>query len=134
MGSRAWERKKAEIEAVVQQHNPDIFIISELNMKACLTDAEKNIAGYNMIIPRTVEARRLVRIVMLVKSDMEVKVLKEYMDTDVAAIWVKIGARGRKPMVLGGVYREFQYLEQGQPNPSSSDRQQVVRWFKFIYA
>ena len=39
---------------------------------------------------------------------------------------------GRKPMVLGGIYREHQYLEQGKPNPTCTEQQEILRWNKFV--
>ena len=50
MGAKFWERKKLEVEAVLFQFNPDIFIISEANMKLDLTDEEKRVNGYYMLL------------------------------------------------------------------------------------
>ena len=96
-------------------------------MKDELTDDEKHIVGYNMILPRTTEVQRIVRLVMLVREDMTVGVMNEYIDNTLVAVWVKIGAQGRKPMLLGAVYREHQCLQQPKPNVSKTDQQQYIR-------
>ena len=70
MGAKHWCRKTHDIEAAILQFNPDIFIITEANMKLTLTDTERKINGYYMILPRTVEVQNHARIVMLVKEGL----------------------------------------------------------------
>ena len=50
----------------------------------------------------------MMRIVMLVREGIQYEVLTDYMDTIVASIWIKIGAKGRKPLALAGIYRGAQ--------------------------
>ena len=132
MGSKGWDKKKDEVELVTLQFEPDILIISEANMRADSAVDERNIKGYDMILPKTTLARNMVRILMLVKSDVQVEVLDEFMDSEVAAIWVKLAIKGKKPLVVSGIYREHQYLEQGADNTSESDRSQLERWRRYV--
>ena len=46
MGSKYWNRKTLEAEAVVLQYQPDIFIISEANMMDDHSDLDINLQGY----------------------------------------------------------------------------------------
>ena len=132
MGSRGWINKKEEIELVILQHHPDIYIITEANMKGTLSEEERDIPGYYQVLPRTIEARSLVRIVMLVKEGVEVETLKNLMTDDVASIWVKVGTKGRRPITIGAMYREHRYLEQGPDSDSETDLRQLQRWNNFI--
>ena len=125
-------QQKTEIEAVIAQYTPDIFLISEANMSMNLSDTEKEIGGYSMVLPRTVEERQLVRLVMLVKEGVRVEEMKNLMDSETASIWVKVGPQGRKPLLIGGIYREHQFLEQGEDNSSETDLAQESRWNKFV--
>ena len=132
MGAKSWERKSLEIEAVIQEYKPDLFAISEANMKLSLTVQEKNIQGYSMILPRTTEVQNHARLVLLVKEGLEVQLLPDLMDTTVAAIWIKICSRGRKSVTVGFVYREHQFIWQDQPNDSSTLQNQILRWNMFV--
>ena len=71
---------------------------------------------------------------MLVKDGLDVKISEHLMDTTVAAIWVKIGARGRRPMTLCAVYREHRYILQPGPGPNETGtpQKQYERWVKFV--
>ena len=98
----------------------------------CLTDEEKNITGYSIVLPLSADEHGLARMVMLVREGLNIKIQKNYMDKCVAAIWIKIGAAGRKPMNICGVYREHRFIYEGAPEDSGSDNNQTLRWFKFI--
>ena len=50
------------------------------------------------------------------------------MPGNISAIWVKISTRGRKPLVIVGIYREFHHLLQPSPNNTDEWPQQVTRW------
>ena len=54
------------------------------------------------------------------------------MDNSVCSVWIKIGAKGRKPLILAGIYREFRYLSQQDPNLSGTPQAQKDRWFQFV--
>ena len=72
---------------------------------------------------KQLRCKELLGLVMLVKDDMDVQVIKELSDDNqLAAIWVKIGVRGRRPMILGGVYWEHRFIYQDQPNSSRTDQ------------
>ena len=117
MGSKHWQRDKDEIEAVTLQFNPDIFIISEANQMKELSVQEKNITGYRQILPKIVDVQRVARLVLLVREGINVEVKEEYMEYTVAAVWIKVGVRGRKPLLIAGVYREHNFMFQ----PDGSD-------------
>ena len=85
-----------------------------------------------MLLPRTKEVRNMVRIVMLIKQGVQVELIEDLMDTKVAAIWVKLSVKGKKPLAISGVYREHRYMKQGTDSDSNSDRQQLERWTKFV--
>ena len=45
---------------------------------------------------------------------------------------MKVGARGRKPIIIGCIYREFRYVLHPDSNESASDDKQLERWNIFI--
>ena len=73
--------KKEELEAVLLEINQDIMIISEANMLMNLTDFEKQVIGYKMLLPLTVRNQVVARLVLLVREEFTIEkepgVLKE---------------------------------------------------------
>ena len=132
MGPKFWPKKVTEIEPVIQQYCPDIYVISESNLLESVTAENRNIAGYRMILPRTSEVQKISRIVILVRQGVEVEVLRQHMDTTVAAIWVKVTTSGRKSLIIGAIYREHQFICQDQPTDSDTDQRQLERWRLFV--
>ena len=132
MGAKHWPNKLTEIGAVIAQYLPDIFIVSESNLYDTVPEEDRNVAGYKLLLPKTTELFRVSRLLVLVKEDLEYKIVEELNDNKLAAIWLKIGARGRKPMLVGAIYREHRYLLQDDPGISASDHQQFLRWSKYI--
>ena len=110
--------KKIEAEAVIQQYQPDLFAISESNILLNLPDHEKAIPGYQLHLPKSDDNLKMARLALYVKEGVQMTVLNQLIDAEVAAIWVKLGAKGRKPMTLGFVYREFQYIMEDHPSNS----------------
>ena len=84
-----------------------------------------------MLLPLTNQVQKIARLVILVKAGVKVEVQNQYMDSQIAAVWMKFGARGKKPLLLSGIYREHIYLFQ-ETDISASDRSQLNRWNRFI--
>ena len=72
------------------------------------------------------------RIVLLAREGVQLKIMNDCMDKDIPAIWVKVTSRGRKPLVIGGVYREFHHLLQKQPNNTDDWELQLDRWKRTV--
>ena len=132
MGGKLWENKLLEIEMVKMEFDPDIQIVSEANMKLSLTEMERQVPGYYMILPKTIELQNHARLVMLVREGLEVKTLNELMDNQLAAVWIRVSSRGRKSMTIGAVYREHQLIWQEEENDSGSAQCQNERWNRLI--
>ena len=101
MGAKYWLNKKLEIENINQQFQPDLYSISEANIHQDLTDYERSIPGYRQITPKLSPGHNFTRLILLVKESLNVKILENLMDPIVAAVWVRIGERGRKPVIFG---------------------------------
>ena len=121
LGPKYWQRKVTEAEAVTIEYSPDILIISEANLMNDISNIERNIPGYKLYLPKTIEVQEISRLIIFVKENITVEIKNEFMDNQIAAIWMKIGARGRKPLLLGGIYREHKYLLQPSDSVSGSD-------------
>ena len=69
---------------------------------------------------------------VLARDSIEVNIVEELGDKRLSAMWLKIGARGRRPMYIGAIYREFRYISLNQPDNSETDQQQLERWYLFV--
>ena len=74
------------------------------------------------------------RIVLIVRDGVNVHVLKEHMDPDIAAIWVKITPSKKRSVVVGGIYREHLLLGTEDRNLSFMEKLslQENRWKKIV--
>ena len=135
-GNRHWRRKTEEIESLILEKDPDLLFVSEANLMVETPDFQRKINGYNMVLPPTLQSLKYARIVLLVREGIQYKVLDEYMANDLANIWVKIGQRGRKPQIVGGIYREHHLLQPGAPrgtqNLTGTPQQQLDRWRRTV--
>ena len=68
------------------------------------------------------------RMVLLAREGMQVTLLPEFMEDDISVIWCRIGKRSRKPMHIGGVYREHKLPDQGEMSNDELLRRQRDRW------
>ena len=132
LGAKFWMNKLDELEAVTQQYSPEVCVITEANLLKSTSADERKIPGYDMHLPELLPGQNIFRIVVLTKSGLNINVLNELSDPAIAAIWLRIGSRGRKPMIVGTIYREHQYIHQDNQTDSLSDVNQLKRWFLFI--
>ena len=135
-GNKPWRRKTDIIEALVLEKRPDLLFITEANLMLKTPEHERTIPGYEIILPQTMNKLKYARIILLVRQGMEVKVLNQYMPEDLATIWVKVGQQGRKPLVVGGIYREQHLLlpeaSRGTRNLTGTPALQLERWRRMV--
>ena len=132
MGSTWWERKKDEVLTVIEEYSPDILFISEANMRNDLPVFEKEIDGYDLIVPKTAARYGHARLVLLIREEVEYKIIENWMNNDSATIWIRIVTKGRKPINIGGTYREHRIIMQPTPNNSWTPALQQLRWDKTL--
>ena len=127
-----WEHKKVEIESLLLESEPDMLFISEANLRADTSMELREVQGYYLVTPNTELYMNYSRIVLLAREGVILTILNECMSNNIPEIWVKVSTRGRKPIVVGGVYREFHHLLQPPPNTSDDWGQQITRWKKTL--
>ena len=93
MGSRFWRRKKEDIDNFINDYPADIISISEANIFNDVLDHEKQIQGYETIEPITMQTLGYCRLIVLVKSGVQVTVLSQFMESDAATVWLKINKK-----------------------------------------
>ena len=114
-GNGWWESKRLEIETLIVETAPDIIFISEANLRTDTPAHLKDFQGYYMVTPPTDLEMGYSRIVLIAREGVHLTILNECMNGNIAAIWVQVTVRGKKPLLIGGAYREFHQLLQPPP-------------------
>ena len=134
IGNTKWHNKILEIRQAVIDLQPDIFVVTEANLMKDIPIYQSNVQGYEIICPDTMETLDHCRIVILARESLEIEVLRDIMENDLATIWLKIRRKGKKNLIIGAIYRELRQLQpnQTQPNMSGMDNAQQERWNRII--
>ena len=134
VGARLWPNKRLEIELLLAEKKPDMLFITEANLWNGLLPGEREFEGHSIILPNTMASMGHARIALIVKNDLHCQKLDNFMDSETATIWVRVGDRKNKSIVVGGVYREHQQLGQVDINATRMEKQkkQENRWRKIV--
>ena len=105
LGNRHWQRKKEEIQHLVEEYKPDLAFILEANLFENTPQHETIIEGYTIEKPKTCNnnAMSYSRLVLLVKKYFNYEIMKNHMEDDLATIWVKLTKKGNKKVIVGGI-------------------------------
>ena len=110
LGSKLWCNKLEDIELLLNEFKPDLCYISEANLWNGLDHHEREILGHEIIYPNTMERLGHARIILLVREGISVVKLNQYMESDTATIWVRVGSSKKKNIIVGGIYRQHRVL------------------------
>ena len=132
LGSKYWDKKQNEIQALVDQYTPDILYISEANYFHDTPKHLVDIEGYKMETALTMENLKYSRIILLCREDLIYTVETHRMSNKFSSIWIKVGNRGKSSLRIGGAYREHYQIRQPEPNNSRDQTQQELRWKNFV--
>ena len=133
LGGRYWDKKLEDIQHLVDQYKPDYAFISEANYFHDTPENMTQVDGYDMILAKTITTLKYSRIVLLAGQNMQYTVESNRMEESISSIWIKTGGRGRKSLLIGGVYRDHYHIRQEMAiNNTREPEQQNLRWKKFI--
>ena len=90
-GSKHWNRKRIDIEVLLLETSLDLLFVSEANLFESTPEWEREVEGYKIILPPSMKSDGYARMVLLYKEGINVNLLHEFMENDLAAIWVRIG-------------------------------------------
>ena len=133
-GSKLWENKLDIIENLLSDKKPDLCFISEANLWSHVPNYQTVIPDHHLILPSTMKSLNHARLVLIVRDGVNIHILKEHMDPDIAAIWVKIASTKKRSVVVGGVYREHLQLGTEDTNLTFMEKltRQEIRWKKIV--
>ena len=133
-GNSHLRNKMESIENVVKKYSPHVIGISEANLLKNHDINEVQIAEYELITSTTMEniSLQYSRVVVYKHSSIISKVRKDLMSPDFSSIWLECGLPNKRKFLVCNLYREWQYLGQGNDNASKDIQQQLSRWIIFI--
>ena len=132
LGSRLFRNKVDDLSHMVSDIIPDIAVITEANLQLSTDGYRVNIENYDIITTKDYNTLGVSRLVILVRNNLNYQLMNEKMEQEISTIWLKIPRRGKKPFILGAIYREHHLLNQQQPNLSGSPALQKSRWKRTI--
>ena len=134
LGSKLWCNKLEDIELLLSEFKPDLCYISEANLWNGLDHHEREILGHEIIYPNTMERLGHARIILLVREGISVVKLNQYMESDTATIWVRVGSSRKKSIIVGGIYRQHRVLGVTDKEASRLDLklEQEERWKRVV--
>ena len=128
------KNKINEIETVIATYKPHVLGISESCFMEEHDRNEIEIENYDVFLSRTLENPNLMasRLAVYVLKDVPRKILRsDLMEDNFSSIWLEIGLRKQKSILVGNVYREWQYINQGDKS-SHTVNAQYERFLNFI--
>ena len=128
-GSAHLPNKLGEIENVISHHQPHIFGISEANFLKKHNVLDVQIQDYEFITAQTLTNPKLQysRVVVYKHVSIISKVRTDLMSKDFSSIWMECGLPNKKKFLVCNLYREWQYLGQGQDKSSYRNFVELTR-------
>ena len=134
-GSAHLENKITELEAVIDSVRPHIFVISESNLKQSTDRSNVQIPNYELFVSKTIDnsdLKNISRIVIYKHESVIGKLREDLMNSSLDSIWLEVGFKHHKKLLVGGHYRVWQNMGQGGDNASLSPAAQLSRWNIFL--
>ena len=128
------KNKLSELESVVSKYKPHIFGVSEACFKKEHDLNDIRINDYEVFLANTLvnDNLKVSRVAVFVhKNVAKVKLRTDLMNQTFSSVWLQVGLKGQKSILVGNVYREWQYLYQAD-NSSLSIQAQLCRFTDFI--
>ena len=133
MWSRHFINKKEEVDNVISEFRPDLFLISEAYHYPDNPEYQSHVNGYTLQNSPTFMKHKYDRLLLLIRDGLNIRIRTDLIDDDdLASIWIDIIRRGARKTTFGFVYREHKLLLQEEGHVTGSCQQQERRWTSFI--
>ena len=128
-GNSKFKNRSDQINEILSEHKPHVFIINELNIKSNDNLSKNMFPNYNMEIDNLEISDLKSRTGILIHSDINYKRRRDLETQGTSTVWVQLTHPSRKPLLIQAIYRQFQRL--GKANSDSAGAQ-YTRWEKII--
>ena len=106
---RSLKNKVGEIKNLISQHKPNIFGLSECELRKVNNIFDENklkIPGYKILFPKSWTTQGYARVVVYVKNGLEFEQLHDLEQEEVQSIWLRGGFKNGKRIFFCHGYRE----------------------------
>ena len=134
LGSAHLQNKMCEIERAVSLVKPAVFGISEANLHHTTDLSTVQIPGYRLFTAKTLQnpTIQMSRVVVFLRDDISGTLRSDLMDDDFSSIWIELSTPNSKKILVSNVYRDHQWMNQGQDKTSKSDDAVKQRWIVYL--
>ena len=129
------ENKINEIEAVVDAVKPHLLVVSEGNLRKSVDQSTVQIPGYKLFTANTIQnpdIKNISRVLVYKHDSLVGKLRTDLMNNTVDSIWLELGFKNQKKILVGGLYRVWQHMGQGANKESLTPVAQLGRWKMFV--
>ena len=102
--------KEELIIETIHRNNIDIMCLSEAQIHNYYPTKPFTIKGFKTYLPLEREKSTTVRLICLVKEDLEVKLREDLMSSQICTVWLETNGKDGKKVLLSFMYREFNDL------------------------
>ena len=133
MGNGYLSNKLPELELIISEVKPHVIGISESRIEKGHDLTEIALENYSFYMSNTYENINLnvSRLCVFVHNSVTTKVRHDLMSDSFSSIWLELGLRNQKKILLSNVYRDWQYIHQAD-NSSRSRTAQLSRWCSIL--
>ena len=106
---RFLQNKMADIKLFVSQEKPHILGLSECEIRKTQGSFDENklkLPGYRLLSPKSWSVQGKARVLVYVKSSLEIEQMDELEEISVQSIWFKAGFSNSKKIIFAHAYRE----------------------------
>ena len=106
---RFLQNKMADIQLFVSQEKPHILGLSECEIRKTQGSFDENklkLPGYRLLFPKSWSVQGKARVLVYVKSSLEIEQMDELEEISVQSIWFKAGFSNSKKIIFAHAYRE----------------------------
>ena len=123
-----------EVENIIAGYKPHVLGISETRFQDTHNIDDLLIEDYKVYFSKTLQNPNLKtsRIAVFVHRDLVVKERLDLMNDKFSSVWLELGLPRQKKILVSNLYREWQYLNQGEDHSSLTITSQLDRWSGFI--
>ena len=135
LGSAQLQNKMCELEIAVKQVKPALLGVSEANLHRNTDLSLVQLPGYSLLTASTLTNPRIQmsRVVVYLGEGLHGKLREDLMSDDFSSIWVELIVPGQSRKILvSNIYRDHQWMNQGEDKSSKSDKAVMSRWRTYL--
>ena len=126
-GDSDLQNRTDQINDILLTYKPHIVILNELNNYAKDDITKKSFSDYNLETDNLELTDLKSRTGMLINKNIHYKRRNDLETKGTSTLWIQLSHPGRKPILVQGVYRQFQRL--GRDNSDSIKKSKIKMEF-----